>query len=270
MENMINFNPDFLLKKSFFKAQDLELIDNQIDFLKLDRGEKSLFDKLCFDFIYTSAKIEGNTYTKIEAETLLSTNKTAGYKSLDEAHQLLNIKRALDYVLDYKPEINKTTIKEIHQILSENLLPKQDQGNVRKTAVTIGKSDYIPLSIPDQLELNMDNLIQNYKTMKNPFDKALYIHNNIAYLQYFQDCNKRLARILQNLSLLHTQKMLFAFTYATQETIDKYKKSLISYYEKGDFLPSKKFFIDEYQKTLELTYHFKPEFRIKRSGSRGR
>ncbi len=33
---MIAFNPNFLLKKDFFETQDLELIDNQIDFLKLE------------------------------------------------------------------------------------------------------------------------------------------------------------------------------------------------------------------------------------------
>ncbi|WP_104697010.1 MULTISPECIES: hypothetical protein [unclassified Helicobacter] len=55
-----------------------------------------------------------------------------GYKSIDDANQLLNIKKALDYILEYKPEINKTTIKEIHQILSENLLPKKRAGQCEK------------------------------------------------------------------------------------------------------------------------------------------
>ncbi|WP_104697011.1 MULTISPECIES: Fic family protein [unclassified Helicobacter] len=130
-------------------------------------------------------------------------------------------------------------------------------------AVTIGGSDYVSLSIPDQLEFMMDNLIQNYNTIKNLSNKALYIHNNIGYLQYFQDCNKRLARILQSLSLLHDKKLLFTFTSATLETIEGYKKSLIIYYDKGSILEPKEYFVEQYQKGLELTYYLKLELKSK-------
>lgn len=256
---MIPFNPDYLEQTSFLKPSDIEEIDNNIDFTNLKRGEKTLFSKLYFDAIYFSAKIEGNTYTKIETEDLIERNQTAPYKSLDDANQIINIRKAFDYVLEYKPEISKKTIKEIHSILSEAFLPKKNQGNARDIPVSIGGSDYIPTTIPDQLESSLDIIINNYNSIQNPFDKAIYIHNNIAYLQYFLDCNKRLARMLQNLSLIRDNKAPFTLTGGNEKlTINNYKDALISYYEKGDYKPYKHFFIDQYKKGLELIKYLEP------------
>ncbi|RDU74128.1 hypothetical protein CQA57_03305 [Helicobacter anseris] len=186
----------------------------------------------------------------METLSLLQTRTTAGYKPLNDAIEILNIQEAFNFIVDYTPEINKTTIKELHQILSKDLLPKSAQGKVRDKKVYISGSDYIPLSNADQLEIQMDKILQNYHQIKNPFDKAIYIHNNVAYLQYFQDCNKRLSRILQNLSLIKDKKMILSFTDLNKKKIDTYKSALIAYYEKSDEKRYKKFFIKEQQKNF--------------------
>ncbi|RLA06796.1 MAG: hypothetical protein DRQ51_08180 [Gammaproteobacteria bacterium] len=44
------------------------------------------------------------------------------------------------------------------------------------------------------------------KLIKNPFNQAIYLHNNLAYLQYFSDSNKRLARVmLRDLCIIQAQ-----------------------------------------------------------------
>lgn len=256
---MVSYNADFLKKVNLLSNEQITYLDNLVqdidtqNFLKDIPNDKSLVAKLCFDFIYTSAVIEGNTYTRGEAQTLFETKRPISSKSIDDANMLLNIKESLEYIITQQPPINKHTIRELHQILSQGLLTKQAQGGVRKIAVTIGNSDYIPLNNPQELEIQMDSILATYQTISNPFNKAIYIHNNIAYLQYFEDCNKRLARTLQNLSLMLDNKPFLSYNAARAETEIKaqYKDSLLAYYEKGDTLPYSQFFTSEYTKTLQ-------------------
>ncbi len=256
---MITYNPRFLDKTTFLSDYETEILNNMSKNLKFkellkNNKEQSALQKLYFDFIYTSAKIEGNSYTRGEAQTLFETKKPIGSKNINEAIMLLNIKEALEYVLEKQPEINKHSIREIHQILSQNLLTKEAQGGVRKIAVYISNSDYMPLDNPHELENQMDKMLDIYHTIKNPYDKAIYIHNNLAYLQYFQDCNKRLARLIQNLSLLNSNLAFLSYNAARAEgeIIAKYKEGLIAYYESGNTTLYTDFFVSEYEKTLEF------------------
>ena len=256
---MIPYNPAFLDKTSYLDPKESEHLlalatsINLQALLESIKDDKSIAHKLCFDFIYTSAVIEGNTYTRGEAQTLFETRKPISTKSIDEANMLLNIKAALEYVLEQKPTISKHTIREVHQILSQGLLPKKAQGGVRDIAVSIGNSDYVPLHNPQELELQMEQMLARYAEIDNPFDKAMYIHNNIAYLQYFMDCNKRLARTIQNLSLLNDGLPFLSLSASRAETEIKarYKDAMLDYYEKGDTKPYAEFFISEYASTLE-------------------
>jgi len=71
------------------------------------------------------------------------------------------------------------------------------------------------------------------KEIENPYDKALYLHNNLAYLQYFIDVNKRTARLMMNVSLKAEGKMILI-------PRDKY-------YEEGSYNLSKEFMLKSYQ-----------------------
>lgn len=259
---MLAYNPSFLEQTSFLTQEQTLFLQNLASKVSLPtlldglHREKSIITKLCFDFIYTSAVIEGNTYTRAQADTLFETKSPISSKSIDEANMLLNIKSALEYVLEEKPPISKHTIREIHQILSQSLLPRKAQGGVRKIAVTIGSSDYVPLNDPQELDWQMDRMLEYYASITNPFDRAIYLHNNIAYLQYFQDCNKRLARTLQNLSLLNDGLPFVSFNARRAQTEIKaqYKDSMLCYYETGDPKPYTAFFLAEYTSTLETIH----------------
>lgn len=261
---MISYNRKFLEKTVFLNETETEKLNrllkniNTDDIIAQIDNDKSIAAKLCFDFIYTSAVIEGNTYTRGEAQTLFETKKSVSGKSIDDANMLLNIREALRYVLSEKPLINKHTLKELHQILSQGLLPFDARGCVRKIPVIISNSEYRPLDNPHELELQSDIMLDIYKTICNPFDKAIYIHNNIAYLQYFQDCNKRLARLVQSLSLIHDKMPFLSYNafIAAAEIAARYKDSLLAYYEHGDTKPYTEFFISEYSKTLLLINEF--------------
>jgi len=74
------------------------------------------------------------------------------------------------------------------------------------------------------------------------------LHNNLAYLQYFKDCNKRTARVMLNVSLKSDNKMIYI---PTGENISIYLKAITSYYETGKYDQSKEHFITSYQNVVD-------------------
>lgn len=249
----MDYNPKFLENTNIWTEKELEILhkmkeDMPIEVFLNSTGDKGLIEGYGFDFVYTSAKIEGNTYDRYETITLLETGLGARNKKIEDAVMILNLKEAYDYVIKHSLEINKHTIREIHQILSQRLLRKEDQGGVRNISVQIGGSDYIPLQGSMELDIQMDSLLNIFSNIDDPFNRALYIHNNLAYLQYFKDCNKRTARVMQNVSLLKDNLMIFTIKTNDSEEITSYKKGLVNYYERGDYEPYKEFFMRNYEK----------------------
>lgn len=247
----MTYNPDFLNYTPIFTQNELELLERINSNLSLESflKNKNLVEKFGFDFVYTSAKIEGNTYSKADALTLLEYGKTSGGKSYSDAKMLLNLNRAFKYILNDDCHINKHKIRVIHQILADDLVNYEDIGAVRKKGVLIKGSDYIPLSDSITLESELDRMLGIYQTIQDPYDKALYIHNNLAYLQYFADVNKRTARTMLNLSLKCDDKMLLI---PQEELILLYIEGILEYYENGSSDKSKEFFIKSYEKMDSL------------------
>jgi Fic family protein len=246
----MNYNPNFLDYKPIFTLKETELLEDVNRTISLDEFMKNrnLVEKFGFDFVYTSAKIEGNTYSKADALTLLDYGKTAGGKDFDDAKMLINLNRAFKYILDDECIINQYKIREIHSILSDELVSDDECGSVRKKGVLIKGSDYIPLSDAITLQSELERMISIYHTIENQYDKALYIHNNLAYLQYFADVNKRTARTVLNLSLICNDKMLLI---PQEELIGLYIEGILQYYENGSSENLKKFFIQSYIKTQQ-------------------
>ncbi len=65
----MNYNPDFLNYTPIFTQNELEILESINSNLTLESflKNKNLVEKFGFDFIYTSAKIEENTYSKADA-----------------------------------------------------------------------------------------------------------------------------------------------------------------------------------------------------------
>ncbi len=248
----MNYNPDRLNYTPIFTKDELNILENINQNISLDKflKNKNLVEKFGFDFVYTSAKIEGNTYSKADALTLLDYGQTCGGKKYSDAKMLINLNKAFKYILTDDCIINKHKIRTLHHILADDLVEDEDRGSVRKKGVLIKGSDYIPLSDSTTLESELDRLITTSKTIQNPYDKALYIHNNLAYLQFFADVNKRTARTMLNLSLICDKKMLLI---PAEELISMYIQGILDYYENGNTKQSKEFFIQSYKKMESMS-----------------
>lgn len=242
----MNFNPDFLNYTPIFSKDETAILDDVNRRLSLKEfiKNKNLVEKFGFDFVYTSAKIEANTYSRADALTLLDYGRTSGGKSYSDAKMLINLNKAFKFILNDDCIINKHKIREIHQILASDLVEDKELGAVREKGVLIRGSSYIPPNDTLSLESQLDRVLEIAKSITNPYDKSLYIHNNIAYLQYFVDVNKRTARTMLNLSLICDEKMLLI---PQEELISTYIDGILEYYEYGTCKKSKEFFIKSYQ-----------------------
>lgn len=244
---MIAYNPAFLDNVDIFTSNELNALQELSAKVSLDKflNNKSYVDKFGLDFIHTSALIEGNTYDKLDTQALLEYGRTAGGKKYSDAKMILNLRDAYDMFITQDLEPSKQTLKDLHYILSAEMVAPNQRAVPRDKEVTIAGCNYIPLATKEKLDDELNYLFKISDTIKNPYNKALYIHNNLAYLQYFTDCNKRTARVMLNVVLKSAGLMIYI---PDEESVKEYLKSVVSYYETGSYEGFKKYFIDSYQK----------------------
>lgn len=223
-----------------------DLMKGSVNFEKLKRLEKVLEARI-FEFVYGAAKQEGNNYTRREATHLLSTGRTSDNQKVSDTIMLLNLDAAYKYILE-KPEINRKTLRELHGILSDKLIYRGYCGDFRNLPVEIVGTDYKPLSSKSMITLEVDKILSVQKEVKSPFDRAIYLNCNLAYLQAFMDVNKRVAKFIQSLSLMNDGLTpLFIKEKDNKAHVD----SLLEYYESGDYTPYKEVFIRCYEEQMK-------------------
>lgn len=252
----MDYNINYLDKVeilSFSQKKALQDISNGYE-LKHLFAQRNMED-ISIDFAYSNAKIEGCSYTYQEAETLLLTGRTAHNKSFNDAQMLINLKNTYIFIIQNRDNmlLNTLNIKNIHKLLMKNLLQDYELGNIRQIPVRIGGSTYIPQNDKNILNESLNKIVETANSYDDAFEKSIYIHNNLAYLQYFTDGNKRLSRVMQASILLNNQKMPFFYL---DNQIDDYKTSLINYYETGSYKQYADFFINNYQYSLDKVVKF--------------
>jgi len=248
---MITYNPQYLDNRDIFTKDELDFLEelNRKVSLKDFLSNKSYVDKFGLDFIYTSALIEGNTYDKLDTQTLILYGRTAGGKRYSDAKMILNLRDAYELFISKDLKPTKETLKDLHYILSNEMVIESARANPRDGEVTIMGCDYIPLATKEKLNDELNYLFKISQSIENPFNKALYIHNNLAYLQYFTDCNKRTARVMLNVVLKDADKMIYI---PDERSIREYLKSIIDYYETGNYESFKRYFIDSYKRVIDM------------------
>ncbi len=247
---MIPYNPDFLDNVFLFTEEEKSLLDalnNKISLAKFI-ANKSYVDKFGMDFIHTSAKIEGNTYDRNDTLTLLEYGLTAGGKRYSDAKMILNMRDAYNLLIKEDLIVNKGTLKDLHYILCDEMMADNERAMPRNQEVTIKGCEYIPLATAEKLDDELNYMLERYTEIENAFDRAIYLHCNLAYLQYFKDCNKRTARMMLNVSLKQDGKMLYI---PNEERVSEYLASIVAYYETGSYDRFKHYFINEYTETVD-------------------
>lgn len=162
------------------------------------------YEAFCSLFTYDSAGIEGNTLTLLETSHLLFEGIVPKEKSLREINEVINHKKAFDYILNYNGDITKEFILELHRSVIMNTL-RQDlisqSGRYRTVQVFVGRSiPPNPLEVPNQ----MARLLKWYSVNKKKLHSlvlASYFHTEFEKIHPFVDGNGRVGRLLMNFIL---------------------------------------------------------------------
>lgn len=164
-----------------------------------------IYERLLIDLSWASSHLEGNTYTLLDTENLLELGVPAEGKEKAEAQMILNHKKAIELLVDDAENVgfDRYTIFNLQAALAENLLKdSRDEGRLRTRIVGIGKTAYIPLSIPQKIEEMFDLMLKKAEEIPDAFEKALFIMVHLPYLQPFIDVNKRTSRLAANIPLI--------------------------------------------------------------------
>jgi len=240
--NIFRFLYDLISPEETRQLQEVTFsFEEKTGHLALDILRREL-ERFVIELAWKSSKIEGNTYTLLETESLIKEQTEAQGKSKGEAVMILNHKSAFDLILKNKNDfktISMTIVNQLHNILVKDL---SIATGIRKQPVGITGTLYRPLDNEFQIKEAFEKMVQVINQTENPFEKALIAHFMIPYLQPYSDGNKRTGRMLTNAILLASD--LFPLSYRSVDE-EEFKKALILFYEQGSIVHIKKLFIEQ-------------------------
>ncbi len=175
---------------------------------------RQLMGRLLIDLSWASSYLEGNTYSLLETERLISFGQAAEGKDALETQMILNHKQAIEFLVESAGEIgpNRYSVLNLHALLSDNLLSNPDAcGRLRQVAVGIGGSVYTPLSTPQLLDEYFQRVLDSAAAITDPFEQSFFILVHLSYLQPFEDVNKRVARLSANIPLIRNNLCPLSF-----------------------------------------------------------
>lgn len=204
---------------------------------------KKEFERLTIELSWKSSQIEGNTYDLLETEFLIKENRESKGHTKKEAIMILNHKEALDYIRKNSKsfkEITVSLIKDVHNILIKDLGISE---GVRRNKIGITGTKYRPLDNKKEIEKGLMDMCEVINSKKDVFSKVLLANTLIAYLQPFNDGNKRTSRFIGNAILLANNYCPLSF-----RSIDdlEYKKAMILFYELNSIRRFKELFIEQF------------------------
>lgn len=210
---------------------------------------KQILHRLLIDLSWNSSRLEGNTYSLLDTERLISLGETPDDKSALEAQMILNHKDAIEFIVQAVDDIgfNRYTILNLHAMLSNNLLPDPAAtGRLRSIAVGITQSTYTPPAIPQLIGEMFDLMLEKATKIQNPFEQAFFIMVHLPYLQPFDDVNKRVSRLAANIPLIRHNLAPLSFIDVPNEP---YMKGILGIYELNRFDLLKDVFLWAYERS---------------------
>jgi len=211
--------------KENYKKQPKENFENRYEFFTSD-------------FTYNSTAIEGNTLTLQETAQLLFEGITPR-RSMREINEVLNHKKAFDFILNYKGEITKKFICELHKIVVKDTLKPEltsQIGCFRSLQVYIRGADWLPPK-PEDVPKEIKSLLFWYSKNKeklHPLVVSAYFHAGFETIHPFVDGNGRTGRLLMNF-ILHKNSL--PMINIPNSIKHKYYSALESAQIKGDLKP---------------------------------
>ncbi|RUL73604.1 Fic family protein [Dyella choica] len=163
---------------------------------------RKVLEPLLIDLSWWSSRLEGNRYSLLETRELFQSGVTDGDR---DAVMLLNHKAAIEFLVDAVPQygLSGALLRNLHATLMRDLLADTEAlGTVRRKLVSISDTTYVPNQVPSVLEEMLELIVHKAQLIKNPVESAFFLWVNLAYLQPFEDGNKRTSRLAANVPLM--------------------------------------------------------------------
>lgn len=217
------------INKLLEKKQIVEEGKPSIDKITLSSYEKD------FELTYThnSTAIEGNTLTLMETKVVLEDGISVGGKALREIYEVVNHKKAYRYIqkcITKGKKLDENIIKDIHQILTENIIAG---GIYRNQEVRISGAGHIP-PVGTDMYIQIKNFYADLEWKEqilNPIEYAAWTHAEFVRIHPFIDGNGRTSRLIMNYQLM--SKGFLPISIAKENRLDYYN-ALEEYAVNGD------------------------------------
>lgn len=209
---------------------------NQQKIKKMDAlAWKNYYDWFLARFTYNTNAIEGSTLTLQDTSLILFESVVPKGKSTLEINEVQNHKQSFDHVIEYKGNLTKKFVLEIHRRLMHNIL-WDAAGNFRNVDVYIRGVDFVPPS-HKEVEPEFRKLLAwhtNNKDKYNPVVLAAHFHSAFEAIHPFRDGNGRTGRLILNFML---RKNGFPMIDIKNQDKEKYYTALFEAQKKKNLKP---------------------------------
>jgi Fic family protein len=210
---------------------------------------RKVLEQLLIDLSWNSSRLEGNQFNLIDTRELFRRGRA---DDLDrDATMLLNHKEAIEFLVDAVPEqgITVPVVRNLHGVLMQGLLADETAvGAIRRKIVNIDQSVYTPTQMPALIEELLGQIVGKARLVKNPIEAAFFTWVNIAYLQPFEDGNKRTSRLAANLPLLLSNCAPLSFL---DVEVQHYAYAMLGVYERNDTRLAAELFAWTYRRSID-------------------
>lgn len=204
-------------------------------FPKFTQGQnriiKLTLERLLPNYIYDMSKAEGCDYTIIDIKTYICDGITIGGHRISDEAIVRNIANGYSYLLKKFPECCdlRQLITTFHTLINDNFIDNLE--NFRKIRVGIsGTKAWRPFpckALPVLYKRGL-NIIQN---ISNPLEQGVILFLWLCYCQFFEDGNKRTARLSANYIFMHNRIGIFTIPV---EYWKYFSKLLTEFYDTAD------------------------------------
>jgi fido (protein-threonine AMPylation protein) len=248
-----NFNFEIfkILSHDVFTAEEKEKLEKlQKEFIRnFSRYDSQTiinkeFERVMIEFSWKSSEIEGNTYSLLGTEALIKNNVAGEGKTADETQMILNHKDAFNEAVQNRErflKLRSADIEYIHSVITKKLRIAK---NIRKEGVKITGTKYEPLDNEAQIKEALQKMVDLVNNKESFFEKAFLVSILIAYIQVFEDGNKRTSRMISNAILLAHHSIPLSYRIVNTE---EYKKAIILFYELNNISYIKQIFIEQFE-----------------------
>ncbi len=207
---------------------------------------RHVLEQLLIDLSWSSSRLEGNRLTKLDTEELFKSGATGGDR---DAVMLLNHKQAIEFMVETVPlrGLKLDVVTNLHAVLMQDLLQDDASlGAIRRKVVRISDTVYVPTQMPQLLQEMLEATLHKAAQVNNPLEAAFFLWVNLAYLQPFEDGNKRVSRLAANIPLMVFNCAPLSFLDVDQ---NDYTDAMLGVYELRDMAPAADLFAWTYRRS---------------------